>query len=496
MRTPGRIAAVLPSLLLVTGVLAQTPPAPPPGPPAEDPGHRRLTFETKAFTDDFDGMLERRLIRVVVPFSRSLYYNDRGWERGLSADSVRGFEKWLNEKYAKKLKNRPVTVGILPRTRDRLLPEVAAGHADIAVGNLTMTPERLAVVDFVLIPNFPVVKEVIVTGKNAAPVATADELAGRTVHVRRSSSYYESLVSLNERFKAEGKPAVHLVLLPDALEDEDILDMLDAGILEATVVDDWKAKMWAQVLTNIRVAEEVALRTGSQIGWAIRKDSPKLAAEIGAYLKAKAPKGAVRGALDQAMRRVKRLKNPTTAKARKRFEQTYALFEKYGAKYRFDPLMLTAQGFQESRLDQEARSPVGAVGVMQVMPDTGKELKVGDIHQIEPNVHAGAKYMDQLMTKYFPDAQFDEVNRTLFAFASYNAGPGAIARMRSEAEKAGLDPNQWFNNVEIVTARKIGAETTTYVRNIFKYYAAYTLLEEARAEAERAREGLSPAAAQ
>jgi len=333
---------------------------------------------------------------------------------------------------------------------------------------------------------------VVVTGKNSTPVASVDELAGRTVHVRRTSSYYESLVALNERFKAEGKPEVHIALLPDALEDEDVLDMLDAGILEATVVDDWKAKMWAQILTNVTVAEGAALRTGSQIGWAIRKDSPKLAAEIKAYLKAQATKGAIKDALDQAMRRVKRLKNPSTAKARKRFEQTYALFEKYGEKYRFDPLMLTAQGFQESRLDQEARSPVGAVGVMQVMPDTGKELRVGDINQIEPNIHAGAKYMDQLMSKYFADAQFDDMNRTLFAFASYNAGPGAIARLRKEAEKAGYDPNQWFNNVEIVTARKIGAETTTYVRNIFKYYAAYTLLEEARADAQKAREGVAP----
>ena len=130
---------------------------------------------------------------------------------------------------------------------------------------------------------------------------------------------------------------------------------------------------------------------------------------------------------------------------------------------------------------------------MQVMPATGNELRVGDIHLTEPNIHAGAKYMDRLMTRYFSDAAFDEVNRTLFAFASYNAGPGAIARMRKEASKAGLDPDQWFNNVEIVTARRIGAETTTYVRNIYKYYAAYKLLEEARAEARRAREQLNPA---
>jgi len=488
-----KIALALAWLSLAPGAMAETRSASSPEPSADPAPHRRLSTQSRPWTGDFDQMLERRRIRVLVPYSRSLYFNDKGFERGLSAESVRAFEKWLNRKYAKQLKNRPVTVLVGPRTRDRLLPEVTAGLGDIAVGNLTMTPERLEVVDFVLFRNLPAVQEVVVTGKTSPPVVAVDELAGRTVHVRRASSYFESLNALNERLTAEGKPAVHVILVPDALEDEDLLEMLDAGILEAVVVDDWKAKMWAQILRGISVNEQAVLRAGSQIGWAIRKGSPKLEAEIMAFMKAEATRGIIAWHVDQAMRRVKRLKNPNDRAGRKKFEQVYALFEKYGEKYRFDPLMLTAQGFQESRLNQNARSPVGAVGVMQVMPATGNELRVGDIHLTEPNIHAGAKYMDRLMTRYFSDAAFDEVNRTLFAFASYNAGPGAIARMRKEASKAGLDPDQWFNNVEIVTARRIGAETTTYVRNIYKYYAAYKLLEEARAEARRAREQLNPA---
>ena len=164
------------------------------------------------------------------------------------------------------------------------------------------------------------------------------------------------------------------------------------------------------------------------------------------------------------------------------------IFKKYGQQYNFDPLMLAAQGYQESALNQDAKSHVGAIGVMQVMPATGAELKVGDIRQAEPNIHAGIKYMDQLMTKYFKDAKFDEQNRTLFAFASYNCGPGNVSKMRKEAVKRGLDPDQWFNNVEIVTAEKIGIETTTYVRNIFKYYAAYKLVTDAQATAASAKQ--------
>jgi membrane-bound lytic murein transglycosylase MltF len=130
---------------------------------------------------------------------------------------------------------------------------------------------------------------------------------------------------------------------------------------------------------------------------------------------------------------------------------------------------------------------------MQIMPATGEALKVGDIRQAGPNIHAGAKYMDQLMTKYFSDAKFDEQNRTLFAFASYNAGPGNISRMRKASATRGLDPDQWFNNVEIVTAEKIGIETTTYVRNIFKYYAAYKLVMEAQTTAATLKEQVAPA---
>jgi membrane-bound lytic murein transglycosylase MltF len=134
-------------------------------------------------------------------------------------------------------------------------------------------------------------------------------------------------------------------------------------------------------------------------------------------------------------RRVKQIADNTRGTGRTRFDQIYALFDKYGARYHFAPLMLTAQGFQESRLNQAAKSHVGAVGVMQIMPATGAELKVGDIHRLEPNIHGGAKYMDRLMTRYFADAKFDEANRSLFAFAAYNAGPARIEQMRVEARK-------------------------------------------------------------
>ena len=454
---------------------------------------RQLVVSDKPRLGDFDQMLERRLIRVLAPFSRSLFFVDKGRERGITAELARDFERYVNKKYAKRLGKRPLTVFLIVTTRDKMLTDVAAGLGDIAAGNLTVTPERERIVDFVAPQDRAGVEELLVTGPASPVIASIDDLAGKTIHVRKASSYYESLVALNERLGAAGKAAVNLVLVPDALEDEDMMEMLNAGLLQAIVIDDWKARMWAQVLPRLTVRKDIVLRAGGRTGWAIRKESPQLAAEIDDFYRNFAKKqGVIEYRMAQYMKRVKQLKDPTTSSDYARFEQTIALFRKYGAQYHFDPLMLAAQGYQESALDQGAKSPVGAIGVMQIMPATGAELGVGDIRVIEPNIHGGAKYLDRLMTKYFADAHFDEVNRTLFAFASYNCGPGNVAKARVEAGKRGLDPDQWFNNVEIVIAEKIGMETTTYVRNIYKYYAAYRLVTDARSAVEKARQQLAP----
>jgi membrane-bound lytic murein transglycosylase MltF len=453
---------------------------------------RELEISNKPWTGDFDQMLERRVIRVLVPYSRSLYFNDKGHERGITADTVRDFERWINKKYAKTLGKRSLTIVIIPTTRNKLLPDVAKGMGDIAAANLTVTEDRLKVVDFASPADYPATKELVVTGPKSPTIAITDDLSGKTVHVRKASSYYESLEVLNGRFQKDGKPKVTMALVPDALEDEDMMEMLSAGLLEVIIVDDWKAKMWAQILPKIKVNERIAVREGGKIGWAIRKGSSKLEEEIlGFYRGYLKKEGVAAYRLKQYMSRIKQIKDPTATAEWKRFEETVALFEKYGQKYNFDPLMLAAQGYQESQLNQNAKSRVGAIGIMQVMPATGSALKVGDIRVTEPNIHAGAKYMDQLMTRYFSDANFTENNRTLFAFASYNCGPGNVSKMRKEAAKRGLDPDMWFNNVEIVTAQKIGMETTTYVRNIYKYYVAYKLQTEARETARKAREQLT-----
>jgi membrane-bound lytic murein transglycosylase MltF len=246
-----------------------------------------------------------------------------------------------------------------------------------------------------------------------------------------------------------------------------------------------------KLLPKIKVNEGAVVRSGGQIGWGFRKDSPLLLAELQDHYTNFMKKHATQVWRKQEYhKRIKQITNSTGSEEAKRFHETLAFFKTYGTKYDFDPLMLAAQGYQESQLNQNAKSHVGAIGVMQLMPATGKEMKVGDVTVTEANIHAGTKYMDQLMTRYFRDAKFNEANRSLFAFAAYNAGPGRIASMRKEAIKRNLDPDKWFNNVEIVTAEKVGIETTTYVRNIFKYYTAYKLMLDLEETQKKAREAV------
>ena len=432
-----------------------------------------LKLETQAFKGDWEAILARGTIRVAVPYSRTLFFNDRGTQMGLTADTLYEFQRWLNRKYS--VNHRPITVLPIPTSRDQLIPKLRKGYAEIAAANLTMTPERRTQVNFSdsIRSN---VSEIVVMRKTAAPLTDISQLAGREVHVRKTSSYYDSLIRLNKRFHKEGKPPIKITLVSDALEDEDMMEMVGTGLLRIIVVDDWKAELWASILPNIQPLSGVVLRSGAQTGWAMRKDTPGLRRVVNQFI-AEQLKGTRTAAVRLAnyQKRFKSVRNSTETAEWKKFERTIELFKTYGEKYRFDHLMLAAQGYQESRLDQQARSRSGAIGIMQLLPTTGKQLGVGDITKAEPNIHGGTKYMRQLFDQYFNDADFDQQNHTLFALASYNAGPGRIAKIRNEAKHHGLNANKWFNNVEIVASKRLGQETVQYVRNIYKYYTAYRL---------------------
>jgi len=441
---------------------------------------------------DLDGMIERRLVRVLAVNSKTFYFQDKGTQRGATYDIFRVFEDDLNtqlEKQGKlKQKHLKVRVVFIPIARGDLLQALAAGKGDIAAANLTITPERQKLVDFAS-PIYPNVSELVVSGPASPALASVDDLAGREIFVRKSSSYYESLLALNKRFAAEKKRAVIIKEAPEALEDEDLIEMVNAGLIPLIVVDKHKADFWKQVFPKIKVHDGVAVRTGGNIAWAIRKGSPQLKASLDDFLN-RHGKGTTSGnvILMRYLKNAKYVKDATSEAERKKFLSLIAYFQKYGKQYDVDWLLMAAQGYQESQLNQKVRSPVGAIGVMQVMPATGKELKVGNIAQTEANIHAGIKYMRFMIDQYYEKEPMTELDKALFAFASYNAGPARIQRLRQETAKRGLNPNIWFGNVEHVVAEKIGRETVTYVSNIYKYYIAYHLILESQEARKMAKE--------
>jgi membrane-bound lytic murein transglycosylase MltF len=354
----------------------------------------------------------------------------------------------------------------------------------------TIRPDLARLVDFTQ-PTRKNISEVVVTGPGAPAIATVDDLSGQEVFVRKSSNYYLSLLELNKKLESAGKAPVSIQLAPEELEDEDLLEMTNAGLIKTTIVKDYLAEFWRQVLPNVTVHDTVAIRTGGQEAVVFRKGSPQLEKGLN-YIIDKHGLGTAFGntMAKRYLQNTTYVKDALSEAERRKLMAMTELFRKYSDQYEMDYLLMAAQGYQESRLDHSAKSSVGAVGVMQVMPATGKELNVGDIGQLEPNINAGVKYMRWMIDRYYRDEPMDNLNKGLFAFASYNAGPARIRQLRKEAATRGLDPNVWFGNVEQIASERIGRETVTYVSNIYKYYVAYKLAVEEKQRRDTAKEAV------
>ena len=429
----------------------------------------------KKWVGDFDGMVERRMIRVLVVHNKMMFFFDKGTPRGVSYEAFREFEAFLNKKL--KTGTRKVKVVFLPVQRNRLLSWLVEGRGDIAAANLTITEGRQKTIAFSR-PMLTGVSEILVTGPAAPPVSTIDSLSGKEVHVRPSSSYHEHLNRLNDGFAKQGLPPIKIIPASDYLEDSDLLEMVNAGLIPMIVVDDHKANFWAQIFEHINLHPDIVVNSDGQIAWAIRKGSTHLKAILDEFINDH-KKGTLLGNVlfKRYLVKNKWARNSMSSEELEKFNNLVRLFRHYSDRYDFDYLMIAALAYQESQLDHSRRSHVGAIGIMQMLPSTAADKNVGipDIEVLDNNIHAGVKYLRFLRDRYFNDPAVDTMNQNLFAFAAYNAGPSRVKRLRHEAERMGLDPNVWFGNVEIVAAKRIGRETVQYVSNIYKYYTAYKL---------------------
>jgi membrane-bound lytic murein transglycosylase MltF len=438
-----------------------------------------------SFTGDFDEMVKRRVIRVGTVFNRTHYFVDRGQERGLAYEGFKRFEDDLNAQLKSGLLK--VHVVMVPLLRDQLFVALQAGKVDLVAAALTITPERLKLVGFST-PTRANVSEIVVTGPGGAKVATPDDLSGREVFVRKSSSYYESLVALNASLAARGRPAVVITEAPEPLEDDDLLEMVNAGLVDATVMDDYMVEFWRQVFPAVQ-PQAAVLRAGGELAIGVRKNNPRLRETVNTWMKQVGRRSTFANVLNRRyLQSTTYVKSAAADAERKKLQALVKFFQVYGERYKVDYLLMAAQGYQESQLDQSRKSRVGAIGVMQVMPATGQDLAVGDITKTEPNIHAGVKYFRFMMDEFYKNEPMDDLNKGLMTLASYNAGPGRIRQLRRETAQRGLDPNKWFGNVERTVSERIGRETVTYVSNIYKYYIAYRLVIDRNAVRQRARQ--------
>ncbi|GAB2637381.1 MltF family protein [Vibrio panuliri] len=430
---------------------------------------------------DLPTLEKKGVIRVLVSADLGFYYIEAGQPKGILAELLYHFEKQL------KKRSSYLNLQVIPVERDDLLPLLVQGYGDLVVANLTITEQRLGQVDF----STPVrkgVDEWIITNQKTPQYTNITQLSGKEFWVRASSSYFESLQALNNKLNKLGKPPVLIRFLQETLQDYEIMEMVNQGHIKATVLDSHKSELWLSVMNNIRAHKALPLRQHGEIAWAMRKQSPKLKSVVNQYL-AKHRSGTLMGNVIygkylDSTRWLRQVLDPNNIR---KLESLSQIFVKYSSRYNFDPLMISAQGYQESGLDQRKVSHMGAVGIMQVLPSTARDpnINIRNIYNTDSNIHAGVKYMRFIKDRYFNEMDITADNKVYFALAAYNAGPGNIRKMRRLARQQGYDENKWFKNVEIVTRRNIGREPVQYVSNINRYFIIYTqlaLLQDSRSQ--------------
>jgi membrane-bound lytic murein transglycosylase MltF len=434
---------------------------------------------------DLDSMIKRRMIRALVPFTHAYYYIDGKERTGLAYEALNRMEKLINDElhfYPPK-----VRVVFIPVSRGQVIPLLREGYGDIGYAGIAITEAHRKLVDFSE-PTITGLKDVIVASKIAPKLSSLADLAGKDIYLHPNTNYEAETRKLSDSLVLLGMPAINIRPIDPYLETEDIMHMLNSGVIpySATVLD--AARMWLKVMDSLVVYDQFPLNSNVSYGMVMRKGSPKLKGAADRYV-AKNARGTLFGNIlyNKYVKNSNMLPNMHNKKAVDQVRALRATFQRYGDKYRLDWLLLVAQGYQESRLQQEVVSPVGAIGIMQVLPSTaaGRPLYISNIYTIDNNVHAGVKYMRFLMDQYIHGPGIDSLNCHLLALASYNCGPSRVAHLRRVAKAKGLDENQWFNNVEVIAAQEIGRETVQYVSNIYKFYTSYKAMDYYQAQRDK-----------
>src|SRR5271167_2759422 len=468
----------------------QSAPAPPVSSPDQPPAPSNDIKFGPAFarhTGDLDEMAKSRNIRALVLLNPIGFFYDKGQPRGVMYEALEEFQKFANQKL--KTGKLNVKVTFIPMRVDQIEAALTEGVGDIIASGIVVTPDREKRVAFST-PIQTDVTQIIVTGPSFGAVSTLADLGGKEVYANPLSTYYENLQQTNETLQKAGKTPIVIKAADKNLMDDDLVQMVNAGLIPATVTTKQRAALWSQVLDHIQPHPDLVIASGGQLAWVMRKNNPQLKQLVDEFVQSHAVGSSFGNTLlRRYLQNTKWVKNSTSAEEMKKFQTNLELFQKYAGEYDFDYLMIAAQGYQESLLDQSKKNPSGAVGIMQVIPKyaAASPINISNVGTADGNIQAGVKMLRNIEDTYFNDPKIDPVNKALFVFASYNAGPNRIAKLRKKAASMGLDPNVWFGNVELVAAKDIGQETVTYVANIYKYYVAYKLALEQRQVREKAK---------
>jgi membrane-bound lytic murein transglycosylase MltF len=474
--TPMRLSLAAIALLIgfSTGVCASEPGTP------MAPSRLEARINGEKWTGDLDGIAKRRILRILVaPSALGFYFNGTEMQGALYEFGLE-LEKDLNKKL--KTGDLPIYVVYIPVARQEMLSKLAAGYADIA-GSLSAPREQASNVDYTA-PLIPEAAGVVVTGPAARPIARMEDLSGQEIYAHENTAIWDKLTELNEQFRKAGKAPVELLPADPNMLDDDIAQSVNAGLVPATIMYDKVADVWSKVLPHLKVHHDLVLLK-APLCWAVQRNTPQLKAALNDFIESHALGSAYGNTVARRyLQEIKWVQDATSRNDLKRFNEMVKLFQQYGHQYNYPSLMLSAQAFQESRLNQKLRSRVGAVGVMQIKPATAAQnpINIRDVYKLDRNIEAGAKFMRFIETQYLQSEPMDRVTESLFAIASYNAGPAKIQTLRTEAAERGYNPNLWFNNVEIIASVKIGRETVEYVGNIYKYYLAYKMVIDRQAE--------------
>ena len=433
-----------------------------------------LTFARH--TGDLDDMIKRKTVRALVLYSRTGFFYVNGRPEGIYYEALTAFQQFVNQKL--RAKRQHIDITFIPVRPDQVEAALNDGVGDVIAYGLVVTPARQQRVAF-SIPIQTDVKQIVVAGKSFGPVTSLNDLAGRKIFVNPLTAYPQSLSDVNASLKKQGKPGIQIENADQSLMDEDLLEMVNAGLVPATITTTERADLWSQVLPNIKPYPDVVVGDEGQLAWAMRKSNPELKSLLDEFIKTRAVGSSFGNTLVRRyLEKDQFVKNATSEAELKKFDENVAYFKKYAGQYGFDYLMIVAQGYQESMLNQAARSPGGAVGIMQLRPSlaAAAPISIPDVTTADNNIHAAVKELRDISDRYFNDPKIDPVDRLLFTFAAYNAGPNRIADLRKKAPAAGLDPNKWFGNVELLVGQSVGPITVEYVSNIYKYYVAYKLV--------------------